>query len=124
MSRGCCSVLPPYPRFHPGFTKLSVPVSDLGSFDAGPRSVGVIYLLERGGVEKLVIETLKPARGVMELAHHSFLGHILESTPIQKQRFDHLVRVARAVPVKRLRYPQGFDHLPDVHAAIVQDLEA
>ena len=112
-----------YPRFHPGFTKLSVPVSDLGEFDPGPRPVGVIYLLERGKFESPVIETLPPARAVVELAHHSFLGHILESTPLQRQRFGHLVRVARAVPVRRLRYPNGFDHLADVHDAISRDLE-
>ena len=112
-----------YPRFHPGFTKLSVPVSDLGGFDPGPRPVGVIYLLERGG-ENPIIETLPPARAVAELAHHSFLGHILEATPIQRKRFDHLVRVARAVPVKRLSYPDGFHHLADVHAAIERDLRS
>ena len=113
-----------YPRFHPGFTKLSVPVSDLGGFDPGPRPVGVIYLLERGQVESPVIETLPPAKAVMELARHSFLGHILEVTPLLRDRFAHLVRVARAVPVRRLSYPDGFDRLADVHAAIQCDLGA
>lgn len=112
-----------YPRFHPGFTKLSVPASDLGRFDAGPRPVGVIYLLERGGVESPVIEPVAPARAVAELARHSFLGHVLETLPLQRQRFGHLVRVARAVPVRHLRYPNGYDCLADVHAAIVQDLK-
>jgi hypothetical protein len=112
-----------YPRFHPGFTKLSVPVADLGNFDPGPRPVGAIYLLERGGDGETVIETLPPARAVVELARHSFLGHILEVTPMLSDRFGHLVRVARTVPVKRLSYPDGFCHLPDVHLAIQRDLE-
>ncbi|RCV91003.1 hypothetical protein DU505_03680 [Billgrantia montanilacus] len=113
-----------YPRFHPGFTKLSVPVADLGSYDPGSHPVGTIYLLERGNDESPVIETLPPARAVAELARHSFLGHVLESTPMQRDRFIHLVRVARSIPVKRLSYPNGFCHLADVHAAIVRDLEA
>lgn len=112
-----------YPRFHPGFTKLSVPVADLGAFDPGPRPVGAIYLLERGGDESLLIETLAPARAVVELARQSFLGHILDVTPMLRDRFAHLVRVVRAVPVKRLRYPDGLRHLVDVHAAIERDLE-
>lgn len=112
-----------YPCFHPGFTKLSVPVADLGAFDPGPRPVGAIYLLERGSDESLLIETLPPARAVVELARQSFLGHILEVTPMLRDRFAHLVRVVRTVPVKRLRYPDGLRHLVDVHAAIERDLE-
>lgn len=111
-----------YSRFHPGFTKLSVPVSDLGPFDPGPRPVGAIYLLERGGGAVTTIETLPPARAVMALVQHSFLAHILEGTPLARARFAHLVRVARAVPVKRLSYPEGFHHLSDVHAAIQRDM--
>ncbi|SEK49042.1 hypothetical protein [Halomonas daqiaonensis] len=113
-----------YPRFHPGFPKLSVPVADLGNFDLGPRPVGAIYLLERGHEESVVIETLPPARAVAELARHSFLGHVLEATPMLRDRFAHLARLASAVPVKRLGYPDGFCHLADVHAAIENDLEA
>ncbi len=113
-----------YPLFHPGFTKLSVPVADLGTFDLGPRRVGAIYLLERGSGVRPTFETLPPARAVVELAQHAFLEHIIESTPIRRARFEHLVRVARAVPVRRLRYPNGFHHLADVHAAIVHDLGA
>lgn len=111
-----------YPRFHPGFTKLSVPAADLGAFDPGPRQVGAIYLLERGSRECPTIETVPPARAVVELARQTFLGDILESSPLQRHRFDHLVRVARAVPVRRLCYPDGFHHLDDVHEAIVRDL--
>ncbi|MFO8045045.1 MAG: hypothetical protein R6U30_04150 [Halomonas sp.] len=113
-----------YSRFHPGFTKLSVPVADLGPFDPGPRPVGAIYLLERGSGEGITIQTLPSARAVVELVRYSFLNDILEATPLSRERFAHLVRVARAVPVKRLRYPDGFHHLADVHAAIERDLEA
>ncbi|EWH00877.1 hypothetical protein [Halomonas sp. BC04] len=113
-----------YPRFHPGFSKLSVPVNDLGAFDFGPRPVGAIYLLDRGNGHSPVIETVPPARAVVELAKHPFLGHMLESTPMQRDRFTHLARVARAVPVKHLRYPDGFQHLADVHEAILRDLGA
>ncbi|MBD3896188.1 hypothetical protein IEI94_10030 [Halomonas sp. ML-15] len=112
----------PYPRFHPGFTKLSVPVDDLGCFHPDTLPVGAIYLLARGGGEPPSIETLPPARAVAELAKLSFLNHLLEAMPIQRERFNHLVRVARAVPVRLLRYPDGFDRLGDVHAAIVRDL--
>ncbi|WP_282041733.1 hypothetical protein [Halomonas alimentaria] len=112
-----------YPRFHPGSNKLSVPVADLGSFYPGTRPVGAIYLLDRANDCSPVIETLSPARAVVELARHSFLGHILEATPLLRDRFTHLVRVARAIPVKRLRYPDGFCHLNGVHAAIERDLE-
>ena len=111
-----------YSRFHPAFTKLSVPVADLGAFHPGPLPVGAIYLIERGGAERPIIETVPAARAVVELAQHSFLGQVLDVTPIQRERFGHLVRLARAVPVKRLRYPDGFDHLGDVHDAIVRDL--
>lgn len=111
-----------YSRFHPGFTKLSVPVTDLGCFDAETRPVGAIYLLDRSNDASPFIETLPPTRAVAELARHSFLGHILEATPTLRDRFTHLVRVARTTPVKRLRYPDGFCHLAEVHAAIERDL--
>ncbi len=113
-----------YSRFHPSFTKLSVPAADLGSFDPGPRPVGAIYLLERGGGEVTTIETLPPARAVVALVQHSFLADILADTSLARDRFAHLVRVARAVPVKRLSYPDGFHHLDDVHAAIQRDMGA
>ncbi|SFT85389.1 hypothetical protein [Halomonas saccharevitans] len=112
-----------YPRFHPGFTKLSVPVTDLGSFDAEARPVGAIYLIDRANYASPVIETLPPTRAVAELARHSFLGHILEATPMLRDRFTHLVRVARTTPVKMLRYPDGCCYLAEVHAAIERDLE-
>ena len=113
-----------YSRFHPGFTKRSVPVADLGCFAAETRPVAAIYLLDRANDASPVIETLPPTRAVAELARHSFLGAILEATPLLRDRFTHLVRVARATPVKRLRYPDGFCHLTEVHAVIERDLEA
>lgn len=113
----------PYPRFHPGFAKLSVPAADLGCFHPGSLPIGAIYLLDRGGGEHPAIETLSPARAVVELAQLSFLSHLLEAMPIQRERFNRLVSVARAVPVRVLHYPDGFEHLADVHAAIARDLD-
>ena len=116
------------PRVHRDSPKLRVPVGagGFGAFEAAERPLSGFYLPVRrpgaaGGVE---VEALAPRAALIELVRHSFVGALVEAAGWQPRRFDVLARLAVAVPVKRLTYPDGLEHLPRVREAILADLEA
>ncbi len=59
---------------------------------------------------------------LLELARLSFVARLMQSLRPPAARFELLTRIARAVPVKRLRYPSGYAHLPAVRAAVMKDM--
>lgn len=118
-----------YEPVHPSTPKRWVPVGDdpmggkgLGTFDDRPRPLGAIYLPERqGDVGRPTFETLSPGQAVIELVRHSFLARMVEALGWQPRRLELLARVAEAVPVRRLVYPDGWDHLDDTVQALLRD---
>ncbi len=120
---------PSFPRVHPGFDKVRVPVGPggLGSFDRASRPPGCIYLPDRRDpdeVEGHAVEIAGVSRrdAVMALLRHSFLPRLVAAMGWQERRLDQLARLATAVPVRRLTYPSGHEHLPAVARAIAEDL--
>ena len=47
----------------------------------------------------------------------------MEVIGLQPQRLDFFAQMVQQVPMRRLAYPSGFEHLPRVRDAILQDLE-
>ncbi|HEX9671557.1 MAG TPA: hypothetical protein VGC93_18965 [Thermoanaerobaculia bacterium] len=116
------------PRLHRDSSKLRVPVGagGFGAFAAAERPLSGFYLPVRrpGAGGEVRVEALAPRAALIELVRHSFVGALVEAAGWQPRRFDVLARLAVAVPVKRLTYPSGLEHLPRVREAILADLEA
>ncbi len=113
-----------FPLVHPAYEKLSVPVSEFGRIADGPAEVARIYVLERqiepGPVR---VETIPPGEALIELIRHTFITEIIDATDLKVPRMKRLARIAQSVPVKRLRYPTGYESLPKVHEAVLADLD-
>lgn len=85
-----------------------------------------IYFLERvetpdGAPLDSRFQTLTGQEGLTTLLAHTAYGELLP--PVQAARLLPLyARLASQVPVKLLRYPEGFVHQDQVHARILADL--
>jgi hypothetical protein len=110
---------------HPDFDKRRVPVggAGLGSFHEAAAEVRALMLPDRKGTE-IVLTRLTPREAAIELVRHSFLGALGEAALGVDRRFERLVAVAERVPVFRLTYPNGLEHLPAVRGAILERLSA
>lgn len=117
------------PRVHPDASKVRVPVGGgaFGAFEDAERPLTSFYLPIRrppgDGDTAVKVEALSPRDAVIEFVRHSFVGSLVEAAGWQPRRLDLFTRLATAVPVKRLVYSSGLDHLPRVRDAILNDLE-
>lgn len=122
---------------HPSFAKLNVPAERVGSLATAPLPLARIYLVERraeAADASVSIEPVAPGEALIQLVRHSFLAELLDGhaahpgfagmDSLHTQRFHRLAALARAVAVRRLCYPSGYQHLPAVHAAVRADLAA
>lgn len=98
--------------------KRRVPIGNggFGSFLDASIPLSCIYLASRrpegdGGVE---VRPVSRSEALIELVRHSFSPRLVEAAGLQPARLDRLARLVRAVPVRRLVYPSGFDRLPEV----------
>jgi hypothetical protein len=112
------------PLVHPEFTKRRVEVgSGFGHFRREPAPLGRIYLPERrddtGGV---VIEPVPSREALIATVRNSFLHDAVHSFGLAGNRLRQLARVLDHVPVRRVSYPNGFDRLPELVAAVEADL--
>jgi hypothetical protein len=129
-ARHFCGATASLPRLHADTTKLRVPVGagGFGTFDDAKRPLSRFYLPVRrpaaDGDPSVRLETLSPRDAVIELVRHSFVAALVEAAGWQPRRLDLFARLALAVPVKRLTYPSGLEHLPAVRAAILLDSAA
>jgi hypothetical protein len=108
---------------HPAFDKRRVPVGpgSFGSFHGRAAPLARLYLSERGS-DALRLERLPLGQAIMTLVEHSFLLGVPEAMGLEAARFRFFARLAQQVPVCKLFYPDGVEHLPEVRAAILRDL--
>lgn len=115
------------PLVHPDRSKRRVPVGSggFGTFHDAPLPLACLYLLERQeeGDALTEIHEISPRQALIELLRHSFIPLLVEAAGLQPARIDLLSRLVLSVPVKRLRYPSGFDRLPQVAEAVRHDLQ-
>ncbi len=114
-----------YEKVHQDFQKLGVPVADLGTFTGNPLPVGGIYILERTDAETdtpVQLVPLSQAESLKELLKNSFITEIVDTTDMRVPRLQRLARTVRILRVTRLRYPGGYDRLPEVLRAVRADL--
>jgi hypothetical protein len=95
----------------PDDSKLHVPV---GAFHDSSVPLAALYVLERGGGDDVEVQPLTRREAVIELVRHSFSPYLVEAVGLQPRRLDLFSRLVRQVPVLRLSYPAGFEHLPRI----------
>ena len=98
--------------------KRRVAIGDggFGSFRDAAAPLACIYLASRrqAGEGDIEIQPVSRSEALIELVRHSFSPRLVEAASLQPARLDRLARLVRAVPVRRLVYPSGFDRLPEV----------
>lgn len=87
-----------------------------GSFQEASVPLACIYLASRRPEEdgEIEVQPVPRSEALIELVRHSFSPRLVEAAGLQPARLDRLARLVRAVPVRRLVYPSGFDRLPEV----------
>ncbi len=118
------------PLVHPELTKRRVRVGagGIGRFCAEPLPLACLYLPERrdptsGGTE-IQISPLPPTTAVVEWVRQSFIPRLVTASGFQPDRLARLAQLAGRIPLRRLSYPSGFEHLPRVREAIERDTAA
>jgi hypothetical protein len=96
-----------------------------GSFCDQPRPLACVYLPDRRDLPEsgIEIQPLALAEAVIELVRNSCLIALVEKSGWQARRLELFSRLVQVTPVRRLLYPTGFEHLPQVTGAILNDLE-
>ena len=100
--------------------------SAIKSFPARLKRLAVIYCLAReasdnGGPSVPAIEPLRPNEAFLQVLSASFMLDITDRAVLTRNlRF--IERLLGAVPVRRLRIPDGFSALPKVREAVLKDL--
>jgi hypothetical protein len=116
------------PLVHPAIPKRNVPVGrgGFGTFCDSPRPIACLYVPDRqeqgGGNAQISIEPLSGREAVLELVRYSFLPRILAAVGLEGQHLKAMAQVAQRVPVRRLCYPSGLEHLSCIRDRILEDL--
>lgn len=115
------------PLVHPDLSKRRIQVGPdgFGTFRDDPLPLACLYLPDRLPDQEAPVELceISPRDALIELLRHSFTPLLVEAAGLQPARLDLLSRLVLQVPVKRLRYPSGFDRLSAVADAVRRDLE-
>lgn len=106
------------PTVHPELDKRRLPVGDgaFGRFRTEPAPLAAIYLpfREDDPESTIRVESVSGAEALVELLRRSFIPRLAAAAGWEARRFDLLADLAEHVPVRRLRYPSGYDRLPAV----------
>jgi hypothetical protein len=109
---------------HPELTKRRVPVGPkgIGTFCSEKKPLKVIYLPHRHGPDcDITIEPLSQKNAFFALIQYSFAAGLVERLGLQPQRMQFFSRLVQKVPVRRLSYPDGYQHLPTVVNTVLED---
>jgi hypothetical protein len=109
---------------HPELSKRRIPVGPegIGTFCSERKPLKVIYLPHRHGPDcDITIEPLSQKNAFFSLIQYSFAAGLVERLGLQQQRMSFFSRLVQQVPVRRLSYPDGFQHLPYVVNTVLED---
>ncbi len=118
-----------FPRVHPAYSKRRVPVGGdgFGSFCNASKELACLYLPEQfqppSQCNDVEITAVSPRDAVIELVRHSFSAEIVEAARLQPQRLRFFSQMAQKVPVRRIAYPRGLQHLLETREAILDDIK-
>jgi hypothetical protein len=115
-------------RVHPDATKRNVPIgaATLGTFCDSPRPMRCLYIptrreLQNGGTT-VEITRVSSGEALMELVRYSFSSRLLTALGLQPERLNRLAQIVRRVPLRRIWYPSGLEHLPSTCDTILTDV--
>lgn len=112
---------------HPAIDKRRADVGQgvFGRYHDAPARLACIYLPMRreheAGVPCIEITQFSRGEALVELARLSFVARLAQVVQPQVVRLDLIAQIARNVAVKRLSYPSGYEHLPQVREAVMDD---
>jgi hypothetical protein len=118
------------PLAHPRYDKRRVAVgpAGVGQFLDRVCPLKRLYLPERRDPDlhglEVEFESLHPAEAIFQLLRGSFLPRLTLASGLATGRMQIFGALTRTVPVKRLIYPSGFEHLGEVAQRILVDLES
>ena len=111
---------------HPYTEKKLVPVGRggiRGSFCSESRPLAALYIPDRRDeAEEISVEPLSQSEALLSIVKESFVVTMIAAAGWQKRRLRQLADIVKAVPVRRLIYPNGIEHLPAVAEAIKEDV--
>ena len=113
---------------HPSVSKRRVPLerAGFGAFCSAPRPLACVYLPERRDPAdwgtRIEIKQVPLREAVMALIGHSFVAPVVGALGLHPHRLGFFARMVNRVPVRRVVYPSGYDCLPFVKDAILEDL--
>jgi hypothetical protein len=110
-----------------GSSKHRVPVNARErELSKKPVPLAALYVLDRQlrAGDGVAVEALSGSIGLIELIRFSFCARVAKPLGIDRARFALLGRLAQCVPVRVLRYAEGFEHLRTVCRVIQRDISA
>ncbi len=112
---------------HPSVSKRRVPVGErgFGMFCREEQPLKLLYIPEKNNSgDEVVIEPMTPRDAFFELVKNSYAVRIIEALGKEAQRMKFFADMASRLPIRRLRYPEGFQHLSSVVECIHEDLDS
>lgn len=110
---------------HPAYVKRRVLVGPgaFGTFCPDEMPLKVLYLPERQvSGDDIVIKSVPQRIAFIRMIENSFSAPIVGALGLEGPRMHILASLVARVPLRRLIYPEGFDHLSRVAAAVLEDI--
>ena len=94
-----------------------------GAFCAEACPLVALYLPDRrDDIKEITIESISQSEALLSIVRESFVATLIEAAGWQGRRLHLLSSIVKAVPVRRLVYPNGVDLLPEVAQAVADDV--
>lgn len=96
---------------------------DFGMFCHEEKPLKVIYIPERLSSDSdIIIEPIPKKIAFFELLQNSFMAGFVEALGLQPERMNFFSNMVMQVPMRRLKYPDGFNQLSNVVDAVLEDI--
>jgi hypothetical protein len=116
-----------YPTVLPTVTKRMVPIDAVGpgGFCAESQPIRAMIVPQRDESEDapIKLERVSPAESFKIVLGNGFIAQIAEASGLVKTRFAAISDLVNKVPIYRLTYPSGVQHLPRVREEILRHLD-
>jgi hypothetical protein len=111
------------PRLTPTWDKRALLLSEPGAFGQRSLPLRAVYVLgEQRDHPQTAIEDVSGAQRLLALLSNTYVGYLLDAA-MRRQEFESLVRLATAVPVRRLLRPSGSRDVAALCARLLEDCE-
>ena len=113
-------------KVHPAYTKRRVVLGQpFGSFHPRPAPLRCLYLPMRDtAADEVSFEPLRDRDALLAMVQESFLRDAVHGLELAGRRLPALAGIVERVAVRTVRYPSGFDRLPELAEAVAADVAA